>query len=166
MPTTGFNTKLTWKNFRELKSRPAGKSEDAETFSGYNAPNITFKRSANAVVVDKADVKISIDSRQSWVLQGKKTNDLLQHEQGHYDISALAANEFYNKLMKLQAPDAGSLDKAIQAENDAMQQKMNNANVRYDQQTNHSQVKTIQAQWDKAIATEKAKPDGSIDNLP
>lgn len=166
MPVNGFNTILTWKDFKQLKARPAGKSDDAETVSGYNAPNISFKRNANAVVIDKADIKISIDSQKSWVLETKMEKDLLQHEQGHYDISVLAANEFYKKLMTLQAPDANSLRKAISTESEAIQQKMNNANIRYDQQTNHSQIKTVQVQWDKAFAAEKAKPDGSIDNLP
>lgn len=166
MPLIGTDTNIRWSQFKKLQNHPAGKNYDAETTAEYKASNIRFKQNANAVAVKSADVKVFINTNESWVVTGKTTDYLLKHEQGHYDISVIAAQEFYRELFKLNASTSNDLNTSIQTLNDSIQQKIIDANDRYDIKTNHSQDKTKQDEWNKAIAAEKQKPDGDLINLP
>lgn len=149
-----------------MKQRPVGKDGDAETVTVYHAKDILFARKGNGIIVKSADVTISMDSKSSWVITGKEDAWLLKHEQGHYDISALAARDFYNQVMQLNTATEGDMNDEIAKINEALQQKIDDTNARYDQQTDHSRNKSEQAKWNKAIETEKQKAGGSIDNLP
>lgn len=166
MGLEGFNTTLTWSGFVKRKSPPAGVDADAETVSWYKTGTIQFGAKGKAVVVKSVDVKISLKGKESWVVEGKLKTELLKHEQGHYDITALAAREYYNKFFTLAATDAQDLQEKIDKLGQAIGTKLDNAHIRYDEQTAHSQAKALQEKWNKALATEKKKQDGSLDNLP
>lgn len=166
MPVDGFDTQIAWSGFQTLQSRPAGSEGDAETYSEYAAPSISFAKKGAAVVVKSADVSVSLNGQKSWVVDGKANAELLQHEQGHYDITALAAREFQKALLTLSAADVQALKTKVSNLNASFEGKIGNANKRYDKQTNHSQVKSEQEKWNKALAAEKQKADGSLDNLP
>lgn len=166
MPLDGFDTLISWSGFQNLPGRPAGADTDAETMARYRAPKINFVGKGKAVGVDSADVEIRFRSEESWVVQGKQTNYLLNHEQGHYDITALGAREYHKNLFTLTANDSKSLQEKINKLDASFIKKISVVNKRYDAQTDHSQKKAEQDKWDKAIAAEKQKSDGSLDNLP
>ena len=166
MGLIGFNYSIPWSKFRKVKTRPPGKIGDAETVSVYNSRNIRLARKGNGVVVVSADVIISINAHKSWVVTRQMNNYLLNHEQGHYDITALAAGEFYREILKLIATDPKRLNDGMKKLNAALQQKIDSTNLRYDAQTNHSRNTQLQQTWDQRIAAEKQKPGGSIVNLP
>lgn len=166
MPVSGFDTNLTWAKFRQLKTRPAGETLDAKTTTNYRTKNSVLQKAGSTVSIKSIDVEVQINSQESWVLIEKMDDELLRHEQGHYDIAALAARDLHAKLLKLQANDVHALDGETKKTGEEVQQKLNIVDDRYDTVTNHGEVKTEQDKWNKAIAAEKAKHDGSIDNLP
>jgi hypothetical protein len=166
MALDGFDYAVPWSMFQKLKARPAGEDADGYTSAKYRYKNVKPARSKNATVVKSADVIISMNTHESWVVSSQMNSYLLKHEQGHYDITALGARELYRGLLKLNVADIDALNASMEELNDTVQKKIDSANSRYDDQTDHSRNKTEQDKWNKAIANEKQKQDGSIDNLP
>lgn len=165
MSLNGFGDSIKWSKFKKLKAPPPATDMDAETFAFYRSNNIRSKRNGNAIHMS-ADVTISLLGHRSWVVTGKMNDYLLKHEQGHYDITALAAAEFYREILSLQVADQATLKTSLSEINDRLQQKIERTNIRYDLQTDHSRDIQAQQKWDQKIALEKQKKDGSLDNLP
>lgn len=165
MAVNGFDKQIAWSEFQKYNAAPAGNNFDSETVSNYNY-SYGMARKGNALVITTADINIFVNGQQSWVVSAKMDPVLLKHEQGHFDITALVAREFYKKLFSLSAKTEHDLKKAMTDLKAAMKTKTDSTNVRYDAQTNHSLITKVQDQWNRAIAAEKAKQDGSIDNLP
>ncbi len=94
------------------------------------------------------------------------TDDLLKHEQGHYDIIALNAREMYQNLLTLSASSTHQLQEKVNGLQEKSAKKVKRVDERYDDQTDHSRKTSVQQTWNGRIAAEKSKPDGSIDNLP
>ena len=166
MALDGFNTTISWSSFKKRKAKPAGKDGDAEAIATYTGSNIELAKNGNAVIIKTADVTVTMNSTASWVVEGKETTSLLNHEQGHYDITAIGARDYYNQLFKLSAPSPKKLIDKVNDLNEDFEKKIDTLNVRYDEQTDHSKIIAEQEKLNKAIATEKQKADGSLDNLP
>jgi hypothetical protein len=166
MPLDGFEHQISWSEFNPRKERPKGNDADGFTKAVSKFSYTSGRGEGNAIIIKSADASISMDTKQSWVVEGKKTGELLQHEQGHYDITALGVRELYTGLLKVKAKDVKSLNDRLKELNETIQKKINRTNIRYDEKTDHSRVKAEQEKWDKSIAAEKQKPDGSLDNLP
>ncbi|HET9277657.1 MAG TPA: DUF922 domain-containing protein, partial [Flavitalea sp.] len=127
---------------------------------------IKLTTKGKSVAIAEVDIRISVIKSDSWVIVDKQSDYLLKHEQGHYDILAISAREFYNSLMKMSAASAHELQTMVTNLQEEVQKRVARVDARYDDQTKHSLDKTVQDSWDKKIAAEKQKPDGSIDNLP
>jgi hypothetical protein len=166
MTPDGFDTTISWSSFKKRKTKPAGKDGDAETIATYTGSNIELAKNGNAVIIKTAEVTVTMNSRASWVVEGKETTSLLKHEQGHYDITSIGAREYYNQLLKLSGSSPKKLIDKVNDLNEAFEKMIGTLNVRYDEQTDHSKIMAEQEKWNKAIATEKQKADGSLDNLP
>jgi hypothetical protein len=167
MPVDGFDYTITWAKFTKVSTAPNSSDADGYTHVVYQSNNIQPVRGkGKTVVVKSADITITLDSGQSWVVETKTTNDLLTHEQGHYDITALGARELYTGLLKLKAADVKALEDKVNELSEALQRKIDTTNHRYDEQTDHSKIKALQEKWNKSIAMEKQKSNGSLDNLP
>lgn len=165
MPLNGFNTSVSWSDFTQVSSRPQGVNEDAEIHAQFPF-SYNMGRNGRAIIVSSADMNISMNTVTSWAVTSQQTSVLLQHEQGHYDITALGARELYNTMLTLSGASENNLKRSIRDANARIQSKVDAANRRYDNQTNHSQNTTKQTEWNKQIAAEKQKANGSIDNLP
>lgn len=110
--------KLTWKDFKAKV--PKGAKFAALTSSGFKsdpflhmkAVPVKFKEGTawkykfEAIVKsDVADVKAVMNPGKSWVKHGKETPGLLEHEQGHFDISHILAEKLEVKLNKARPAD-------------------------------------------------------------
>jgi len=166
MPVNGFDTTISWSDFQPLSSRPQGVDEDAQIHPEMRPGNIKLGRKSNAVVITDITIDITLVGADCWVVSGQSSNDLLKHEQGHYDILALSAREFHNKLLKLSAKSTQDLQQQVNDLKSKMEKTVQKVDKRYDTQTNHSRDTQNQQLWNKKISEEKQKPDGSIDNLP
>jgi hypothetical protein len=82
----------------------------------------------------------------SWVMEGKKSDYLLKHEQGHFDIGKLCAMEITETIkrtifLKTEFPAKYT---AILED---IQEKYHLLNLQYDSETNHSHDKDGQNKW-------------------
>lgn len=129
--------KLSWRHFRQV-ARPKDEGSDAATSYTMN----WAKRGGKVLVT------LSLDTDNTWVIRGRSSAGLLNHEQGHWDIYVLAAEEIDRALQGLP-------DDQIQARFDALSQKYTDINNQYDDETNHSQNQNKQIEWDCKLAAAK-----------
>ena len=166
MAVNNFNNLISWSDFIQVPAKPPGVTEDAEIHLKF-PQKYDYDIAKTYVKITNLSVEIGLNSPECWVISSQATNkDLLKHEQGHYDITALGAREFHDKLDGMTAPNENDLNKKIKKIRDIIQQKIDTANLNYDTQTNHSLNTQVQVTWDKKIDAAKKNPKGIINDLP
>ena len=113
MALSKFTYSLSWSDFTSLSARPHGENEDAQIHPDISFSNFQLARKGRAATISGVDVNISLVSNDCWVVRAQMTHDLLTHEQGHYDIIALTAREFYNSLLNFTAKSTRALETSI-----------------------------------------------------
>jgi len=138
---TGRTVKLTWPDF--LGSPPPGKAKALEglmpgksTILAATFSDFTVRYGAGTrplfdsvpgttppvfVLRDEVTLAAVFDGRRSWKvidhLSDKGKDFLLDHEQGHYNISALMARDCFIDMMQLKARTFGSETEGVTAAN-------------------------------------------------
>jgi predicted secreted Zn-dependent protease len=149
-----------------VPARPPGADEDAEIVLKF-PQKYDYAIDKNAVTITTLSVDIGMNSPLCWVVSSQASNmDLLKHEQGHYDITALGAREFHDRLSGLVAKNETELNKKIKSIRDDVQARIDRANLNYDNQTNHSLNKQVQQTWEQKIDAAKKNPKGTVNDLP
>lgn len=137
------NQKLTWADY---KGKVQTSSDAAASTATYLGIEYNFNRNG-------FDYKItcSFSKTRSWGLH--KTDYILSHEQGHFDIAEIFARRL-NKQMSEYVfnkntfkDDLKNIYMKLTTEKDAFQNE-------YDKETNHSINKVKQAEWLKKIEEE------------
>ena len=134
---------------------------------------VRFRLSDSVTVTASFDRQSSF--KKSWVAQLPQSDqdDLLAHEQGHYDLNALLSRDFFLAVMELKSKtyttqhqlttDISNLDTAILS-------KSKPAQERYDKITKAGADKTEQANWlamiQTAFNTPVSPPQLTPDNIP
>jgi hypothetical protein len=132
------------------------------TWSDYKAkPNPTSDAAATTTTYVGIEYKISNDNfsyfihcrfskDRSWGLH--KTDYILSHEQGHFDIAELFARKLH-KEMSNYTFNKRSFQKDLKKIYDAIMEERESTQNLYDKETNHSINKEKQAEWLKKIQT-------------
>ncbi len=165
MSLSGINDSESWSQFTQLPARPIGEKEDAHIKIEWPF-DYSYMQNGKAVAVSTINVNLTVVTPESWVVTNAKTDYLLKHEQGHYDITSLGAREFYNTSQTLKGNSVHNLKLKIAELKQKIQKKINIANKLYDAQTEHSQKKQVQQTWDKKIEAAKKNPNSTVDDLP
>jgi len=175
MPLVGFSRVLTWDDYTELDTAPPGHSQDAaQTFSGFGATKFTrTKNKAGRWVFKESDFTVTITlsaTAKSWVIKGgKKVPALLQHEQGHYDITALAARQFFDAGRVLEADTSEGLSDALEKLRADTEAKRESLDTFYDEdktcETNHGTDAHWQDICSMRIKAAKGDPKRTLDDL-
>jgi archaellin len=134
------SARLTWEDF---KATPDYGSENVALTNtsiqleyGYDKNSLEFT------------VKCRFDKTKSWVKI--KNDDVLQHEQLHFDIAELYARKLRRQLRDYKfnaatvAEDVNNIYMKIMEEHHSMQQL-------YDAETDHSRLEERQAEWVKRV---------------
>ena len=166
MAVNNFTYSVAWSDFNQVPSKPNGVTEDAQIHPEMSFSNFKLARKGKSVTITDVDVNIALVAADCWVVAKQMSNELLKHEQGHYDILAISAREFYKSLIGQSASSVHDLQKNVTKMQAALATKTATVDARYDTKTKNSQDKKEQQNWDKQIAAEMLKADGSIDNLP
>lgn len=87
----------------------------------------------------------------SWVLPDKKTTELLQHEQGHFDFARLLSFEF-KKEAGSTVLLINNCDRKLDSIFNAALSNIKQMEIQYDDETNHMRNRTEQKKWNKKIA--------------
>jgi len=110
--------------------------------------------------VDLSSIEVTnvIDPSRSWVAPGKQSNEVLNHEQRHFDL-----NEVYRLKLLSALPQSRTvgnsaetvkkeLNEAIYSAANKILSKLQEVQEQYDEMTHHGTSPEGQAEWDKKIA--------------
>lgn len=174
----GLINNLTWPNFQRQHSPAPGAGQfaiAAETHANLSQNNITTKveqvpGSSPARYRVKDDIVITVSfGSDSWVEDWAMARDatfkdnLLNHEQGHYNIAALVARDLFIDLMQLKSQTfASNMDcqRAIANIWTTQAGKAQAIQDLYDEpnQAHHGANATGQSRWDGFIHTAFSQP--------
>lgn len=167
MALTGLSRSLTWDDFSERDSAPDGSDESAFTKAVFPF-TYDYETSGSSARITNVTMGISMDSSASWVVTDDESADLLEHEQGHYGITALGARDLYRQLSSLAAANVAALRAAANAAKTAIQSRIDAMNTRYDgttDGTNHGQDRSAQQRWSGRIRSALADAAGTLGSL-
>jgi hypothetical protein len=132
--------KLSWDDF---KANPDPTSSNAALTSstiniefGYDNEGLTYS------------IRCSFDKNRSWVRI--RNNDVLAHEQGHFDIAEVYARRL-NKAMKEYKFNAKTVSQDVNGIYENMMNLHRQAQTLYDKETDFSRNKPHQEDWLKKI---------------
>jgi len=167
MALSGFNHSVQWSEFRPVNQRPAGVPEDAQI--SIRTLTFTFRThqaGGQNCRVTGATVSIGVNRGSSWVVRGRESAALLQHEQGHYNITALGTRDLYNQVLGLTAARCPDINTQAQRLQRQIQTQITQTNRRYDDRTNHGNNATAQRTWDASIRSAMQNANGTLASLP
>jgi predicted secreted Zn-dependent protease len=165
----GVPMQLSWNtHFTQVQqARIAGRT--ALTDAPFRASmNFSTRPDANGKIrFLNVHVTVTMNRGASWVVNGQQTPALLNHEQGHFNITWLAARELCRKMLDyeldasvLNATHSGStaqvmqkLRQEFQEMERATQRDIDRLNALYDSmgQTNHGANARPQTEWDRFL---------------
>lgn len=164
MSLNGFDIRISWFQFREVSHRPAGVNEDAQISI---EPYLSFRTRSHFGITEILDLNttISVSRSRSWVRTGCKTEWLLNHEQGHFDITALGMREMYYSLLSLRRSPSAQFNRETTRVQHEIQRKIDETDLLYDIQTNHGMNASEQIRWMSRIQSIKSSSAGIINDL-
>lgn len=139
------NRLLNWADFK-------GTPNDNSPYFAYTAWKTNVKFSGVQFEGEKAfingfEMTVEFDAINSWVKKGKETDELLKHEQGHFDVGVLYMQEVLQSIAAANFTKAGYKDEFQKIIKD-IHDKYVAMGDKYDKDTNHSIKKDEQAKWD------------------
>lgn len=147
----GWPRQIGWGEFRELTGRPEGVEEDAEIHSeGSGDDNMPVIRSGGFFRIGSVRIDMTVED-DSWVVKGKQSDYLLNHEQGHFDITALLWRDLANDILSVRARTSDSLGREVNRIMDRYRPIFDRMTEQYDEETNHSLNREAQRRWDERI---------------
>lgn len=143
------NRKLTWSDY-------TGAVDNSVPFIAYTGYLITTKTEGiktlgDSIVIEKFEVTLKLDSIKSWAKKDKVTDELLIHEQGHFNIGILCMREIL-QVYKQTKFTKSNFNATIQNIFDVTLKKYNEMGVKYDEETEHFNNKKQQEKWNLFFA--------------
>ena len=166
MALNNFDFQIQWSNFVPQSDRPPGQTEYAQIHPDTTFTNFRMGRSGRSVTIASVDITIRLILLDCWVVATRKTDELLKHEQGHYDIMAIGARAMYNRLLTLRENSVSDLQNFMNDIRENFRTNVRDVDSHYDTATNHGIDTAMQQTWIRQIATVKANPAGTIGDLP
>lgn len=172
MAMQGFKYTLSWStDFTEVDDAPEGFSDrSARTKASVTLDTkLQAKRDAGGTDYYFAPATVNVIVKavktESWVVKSLKSNSLLNHEQLHYNISALGGRDLERKILALRDPSGQELMNKKAALGTEIQNLIDKVNKEYDSGingTNHGGKATEQAKWELHITNLMGKSDGEL----
>jgi hypothetical protein len=132
--------RLTWNDY---KARPEPESDAAASTTSYLAIEYNISSSSFGYKIQSRFSKT-----RSWGLH--KTDYILSHEQGHFDIAEIFARKLNKKMSEYRFNKRTYQQELNKIYQDILDEKEKLQND-YDKETNHSINKEKQAEWLKKI---------------
>jgi hypothetical protein len=172
MNPANFKKSISWQDFTPQDTSPIPPREARTVADAKTPSNISFTKNADGKwIVDPTNfnVTLSMNVTNSWVVTGKQTDSLLNHEQQHYNITALGARDFLNDALALVADKPADLTKALTDLQKSMQTQIKAINKVYDEDpncgTDHNNKADKQSQWDLRIKNAMNSSTTRLDSL-
>ena len=134
--------KLTWADYKAAPDPDSDAAASTTTYLGidYNITSTSFSYK----------IESRFSKTHSW--GSHKTDYVLSHEQGHFDIAEIFARKL-NKKMSEYKFDKRTYEKELKKIYEDVTKEKTETQNQYDKETRHSINKEKQAEWLKKIAT-------------
>jgi len=144
---------LTWTDFK-------GRPDNALPYHALTAGSLSCSFEKVSANESKLVIHMGFDTKKSWVKPKKATDDLLVHEQCHFDIYEIYTRILVKKLEEenaLSGPKYGEKTQKIFEKNFDELMKFQK---QYDKETDHSKNEEKQKEWTEKIKSmlEEYKP--------
>ena len=138
--------KLTWPDF-------TGNPDQHSSLLAYTYYNLRYRYGNVRFIEDSAivvgyEVTLELDPQKSWAKVDKLTDELLVHEQGHFNIGRLCMNEILAVFEETRFKKSDFKIKLQDIFTQAMS-KYRNMTLQYDEETSHYQNKEQQLKWNQ-----------------
>lgn len=149
---TGWPKQISWSEFREVVTRPSGETEDAQIDTRTLQPErVGVAREQGQFRLGNFTVKLNVIRDNSWVVANQKSETLLVHEQGHFDITGLVARDLVKALGALRVSTTEELQREVTRLFEAYDAWAKSLSNQYDGETNHGRNAIIQAEWEARL---------------
>ena len=147
------NRKLVWSDFSGNVSRSSPFAALTHYDYHYKIENVKVEKG----IVKSSDfiVTLEFNPDKSWVKDGKQTDELLKHEQGHFDIAIVCVKELV-AMYKKRTLTAFDFNESVKELTKETFQKYKELEAQYDEETDHSKNKEQQLKWNDFIAKQLA----------
>jgi hypothetical protein len=157
--------RLTWKNFTRVGSIP-GEPSDAQTDSQMKWPQFKPVQKDGKFRFPSFTITVFAGAKGTMVLKtAKQTRELLDHEQGHYDLMILSARALARELEVTEASSFDEIVTVFEELTSKHQQRAADLGEEYDKQTSHSRDVVQQRRWRSMIDNAAATKASKIDNM-
>jgi hypothetical protein len=169
----GHDETLVWADF------PGSPADDSSSEAAYADARFDMqfdyvwddsKGAEHGYRIDHTQVKVTLDRANMWSVKSARSDALLLHEQGHYDLVALVGRDLYEELLgwnsgkrlkRFRREDdlkgaANRLSRAAKALAGHLAGTSSKVGV-YDLKTNHGLNAKVQEQWTTALAAARGK---------
>lgn len=151
---TGWPRQISWDEFKALSTRPAGEKEDAQIDTQTAQPDrVVVARDQGRFRLGNFEVALKVVRNNSWVVTSQKSDALLSHEQGHFDITGLVARDLVKALGALRVSTTDELQREVSRLYEAYRTWGQQLSDEYDEKTNHGRDATVQSDWESRIRT-------------
>jgi len=151
---TGWPRQISWNQFQEVGSRPAGEKEDAQIDTQTaQSDRVGVAREQGRFRLGDFEVKLKVIRSNSWVVTSQKSDTLLAHEQGHFDITGLVARDLVKALGALRVDTTDELQREVSRLYEAYKAWGQGLSDQYDEETDHGRKVKPQSDWESRIRT-------------
>lgn len=149
------NRRLTWDDF----TRRTGQ---AGVFKAYTTAGMRY-----TIEAPKGQIEILVETyflpKESWVHVDFLRDDLLAHEQAHFDIAAIYGRKLAQELAVLQVETSVFVERNYGERADAifdqLYKELESTQTRYDKETEHSINATAQKEWERWITEQLSEAE-------
>ena len=145
---------LVWNDFTGTPDQTS--SYFASTYWNLNYKYSGVKMDADTVSLKGLELTLQFDGTRSWLKEGKATDDLLKHEQGHFDIGKLCQLEIL-VIVKTTVFYKADFKTQLKTIFNNTMEKYKALGRKYDEETNHSINKEKQEEWNNFLLKEKER---------
>lgn len=148
----GWPRKIEWREFPNVKARPSGAEEDAQIRSeGVLDTNIRPQQEKGRFRIPAITIRVTVVRADTWVVQDKRSDALLAHEQRHFDIAGLIGREMGTALLAIRAADMAELQQEVTRNLEHYGDQAKKIDKEYDDETENGRNADKQRQWEKKI---------------
>lgn len=148
----GWPRTINWKEFKDVKKRPKGETENAQISVGLRHGKVKVVAENDEFRLGEMVFKVKVIASNSWVVKSEKTDSLRVHEQGHYDIAGLCYRDFLADARAMREFSRNELLRKVNKLMNEHGQRAGNLSDQYDDDTEHGLNQKQQQTWLDKIA--------------
>jgi hypothetical protein len=138
--------RLEWKDFTGEPDLQSGRW--ASTYT-----HVYYRYNVRSLRLDTAFIDLRswpVLERRSWVIRDRESDELLTHEQGHYDLAIYLALKFRKQTDTMTFHLADFRSK-IDSTFKSLHEAVTKMELLYDEETNHMLNREAQLRWNKKL---------------